>query len=541
MSLPAKAIILWKRTKAQLPVPFLPWNEFLCADAPVYLALESALGHNTGGYKEHAHKSSGTHTHTDESHDHPQQISGTSGESTWATPGSGITAGISSHTHSSSSSTGSSSPSPTQDAVHTQSGPTTNRVPATCWLPAWSQREERVIPQYGHVLADGVIVNANFPLVASTNMFMELAKNIDPPGFTVGHSHSDSTNSHIHVASFNHRHELSSSSHGVADAGTLEVVTDGAGDTPLHKSGEHDHSVSGGSYTDWASPPVSTSSDVSHSQNNSVLVDSVTVAVHQSAAAASSLVAGLCALWDTRNGAVPAGWTAVLFTGKHFAKHHNTPGTVLLRDNSTHVAFNLSHTHGIESHSHSVSAYTSSDGPGMSNTGGGSDYLIKGDTHSVYVDSGGWGLLQTQDVGMVLTLADGITESAVADIPLWESFVLIKKTNSDPPLGSVLSPPAGAMLTALATYTVTWSTAPFSATVHIDISSDNGTTWSRLVTATANDGSCLVTWPNVETTQARIRVVRTDDASCWDWSQAFTIRPGGTFSMMIITDDEEED
>ena len=78
--------------------------------------------------------------------------------------------------------------------------------------------------------------------------------------------------------------------------------------------------------------------------------------------------------------------------------------------------------------------------------------------------------------------------------------------------------------------TVTWDVAGTDAaalapTVRVLLSTDGGLTWTALTAAVPNDGSQEVTWPQVATDQARIRVEAVDNYFFAVNEAAFTIRP----------------
>lgn len=91
---------------------------------------------------------------------------------------------------------------------------------------------------------------------------------------------------------------------------------------------------------------------------------------------------------------------------------------------------------------------------------------------------------------------------------------------------TVTSPNGGENLTAATSHTITWTWSGSFTTVNIDYSTNGGSTWTPIVTGTANDGSHAWTVPSTATTQGRVRV---SGGTATDQSNAnFTITvPGG--------------
>jgi parallel beta-helix repeat protein len=83
---------------------------------------------------------------------------------------------------------------------------------------------------------------------------------------------------------------------------------------------------------------------------------------------------------------------------------------------------------------------------------------------------------------------------------------------------NVTSPNGGEDWNIGSTQTVTWVSSGVTGDVHIAISRDGGSSWSDLVTNTANDGSEGWTVTGPATGQARIRVMSASDANVWDMS-----------------------
>jgi hypothetical protein len=89
----------------------------------------------------------------------------------------------------------------------------------------------------------------------------------------------------------------------------------------------------------------------------------------------------------------------------------------------------------------------------------------------------------------------------------------------------VLSPNGGESWRVKSNRTITWSSAGVTGNVKIEISRDGGSTWSSIVSSTANDGSYTWKATGPATTQARIRVCSVTAPGVCDTSDAnFQIR-----------------
>jgi len=99
---------------------------------------------------------------------------------------------------------------------------------------------------------------------------------------------------------------------------------------------------------------------------------------------------------------------------------------------------------------------------------------------------------------------------------------------------TVTAPNGGENLTAGASTTITWSWTGSFTTVNIDYSTNGGSSWTSIVTATPNDGSHSWTVPSVATTQGRVRV---SGGTATDMSNAnFTITvPSGGYATLPYT------
>lgn len=87
-------------------------------------------------------------------------------------------------------------------------------------------------------------------------------------------------------------------------------------------------------------------------------------------------------------------------------------------------------------------------------------------------------------------------------------------------------PNSGDSFQAGTTETVTWSNTGTISTVRLEYSSDSGMTWSSIVASTTNTGSYVWSVPNLNTTQAKVRIVSATDAATADTSDdVFRINP----------------
>jgi subtilisin family serine protease len=99
---------------------------------------------------------------------------------------------------------------------------------------------------------------------------------------------------------------------------------------------------------------------------------------------------------------------------------------------------------------------------------------------------------------------------------------------------TVTYPNGGETLTAGNVATITWTWSGSFTTVNIDYSTNGGSTWTSIVSGTANDGSHAWTVPSTATTQGRVRV---SGGSVTDMSNAnFTISvSGGSYATLPYT------
>lgn len=95
---------------------------------------------------------------------------------------------------------------------------------------------------------------------------------------------------------------------------------------------------------------------------------------------------------------------------------------------------------------------------------------------------------------------------------------------STTPTITVTSPNGGETLVVGASHTITWKTTGTVGNVKIQYSTNNGSSWTNIVTSTANDGSHKWTVPSKTSTQCLIKISEASDGSPTDTSNTvFTI------------------
>ncbi|MEI6852536.1 MAG: hypothetical protein WCL06_06815, partial [Bacteroidota bacterium] len=93
------------------------------------------------------------------------------------------------------------------------------------------------------------------------------------------------------------------------------------------------------------------------------------------------------------------------------------------------------------------------------------------------------------------------------------------------PTNFLTSPNGGEQWRSLNTQTITWNATLFTSNVKLEYSSNNGSTWNTIISATSNAGSYSWSVPSMlTTTQALIRITNTTNTAITDVSDAvFTI------------------
>jgi hypothetical protein len=91
------------------------------------------------------------------------------------------------------------------------------------------------------------------------------------------------------------------------------------------------------------------------------------------------------------------------------------------------------------------------------------------------------------------------------------------------------SPNGGEVWNVNTTQNITWTASTiYSSTVKLEFSTDNGATWNDIITSTTNNGTYAWTIPNLQTTQALVRVSAIGSVAVSDVSNA-------TFSILLPT------
>ncbi|MFQ5638143.1 MAG: DNRLRE domain-containing protein [bacterium] len=110
------------------------------------------------------------------------------------------------------------------------------------------------------------------------------------------------------------------------------------------------------------------------------------------------------------------------------------------------------------------------------------------------------------------------------------SKTVIAKFTSSGPFLRVLSPNGGEVFTAGQTHTITWTSEQAGANVRIEFSTNNGASWTTIVSGTANDGSHSWLIPDTPAAQCLVKVSSAGSGNPLDASDSvFTIRtPGPT-------------
>jgi len=100
-------------------------------------------------------------------------------------------------------------------------------------------------------------------------------------------------------------------------------------------------------------------------------------------------------------------------------------------------------------------------------------------------------------------------------------------TTPPPPGITVIYPNGGETWTVGETRTVQWTSQGSVGNVNIDLSTNSGSTWTTLVSNTANDGSQTITVPNTPSSTCRIRVQEPDGSPSDISNSNFAIQSSG--------------
>ena len=148
---------------------------------------------------------------------------------------------------------------------------------------------------------------------------------------------------------------------------------------------------------------------------------------------------------------------------------------------------------------------------------------------SVASGSRTWTISSSQATGTDYRIRITSTSStSVSDVS--NGYFSITSTSTPPtttpPSSSitVTSPNGGESWAAGASRNITWNSSNVTGNVNIQLSRNGGSTWTTIISGTANDGSQSWTVSGAATTQARIRVVSANNSSISDSSNSnFTI------------------
>jgi len=106
-------------------------------------------------------------------------------------------------------------------------------------------------------------------------------------------------------------------------------------------------------------------------------------------------------------------------------------------------------------------------------------------------------------------------------------------TTPPPPGITVIYPNGGETWTVGETRTVQWTSQGSVGNVNIDLSTNSGSTWTTLVSNTANDGSEAITVPNTPSSTCRIRVQEPDGSPSDISNSNFAIQSSGQTEPII--------
>ncbi len=118
-------------------------------------------------------------------------------------------------------------------------------------------------------------------------------------------------------------------------------------------------------------------------------------------------------------------------------------------------------------------------------------------------------------------------KNASGGTPTDNSNAVFSIVTSSTPTITVNSPNGGESLTAGSSHTITWSTTGTVGNVKIQYSTNNGSSWTNIITSTANDGSHKWTVPSKSSSQCLMKISEASDGSPTDNSnKVFTISTG---------------
>ncbi|NIM13263.1 MAG: hypothetical protein GTO45_14215 [Candidatus Aminicenantes bacterium] len=136
--------------------------------------------------------------------------------------------------------------------------------------------------------------------------------------------------------------------------------------------------------------------------------------------------------------------------------------------------------------------------------------------------------IYTLDIGYNCLYATDPTLRAWLDShdPDWEAHQ--DQCGGTTPSVTVISPNGGESLEAGGSHTITWTTTGTVGNVKIEYSTNNGSSWSIVISSTSNDGSYFWTVPETPSTNCMIRISGASDGSPSDTSNS-------TFSIVQYT------
>ena len=116
----------------------------------------------------------------------------------------------------------------------------------------------------------------------------------------------------------------------------------------------------------------------------------------------------------------------------------------------------------------------------------------------------------------------------IVQLDLSSDVTVTARFKSSGPFMQVQSPNGGEQLSAGQKFDITWISDEAEANVDIDLSTDNGQSWSTIVVSTPNDGKYRWAVPKTFSTSARVRITGLGSGSPRDMSDAaFEIQDSG--------------
>jgi len=143
-------------------------------------------------------------------------------------------------------------------------------------------------------------------------------------------------------------------------------------------------------------------------------------------------------------------------------------------------------------------------------------------------------------IGYLIDPANTISEGSEADNDRVFTAPQITVPQPPSPTITITSPTSSSTWVSGGQQTITWNSTLLNPTDIVTIRFYNGTSWSTLVANTLNDGTELITVPNVPSTvvNAAIRIFLNTNASIEDYSQLFTVDPMPAGFVQLLGDHE---